>query len=154
MNPLRRSNLSRLLLAAAIGACAAYSCLLRFTDFLILSRSAKALTFAGTWGIITFLLLLILTEPVQQLIRIGKTKSSLLMLALSLLAAAVVLGLTYRLPPFPQSVSLRISPAPAAEPAMPGSALTLLSVKRVDLPSGRITPLSADNLNLQGGWLK
>lgn len=138
----------KVLVAAVISGAAAYSFLIRETNFLLFSKQDKLLSLVGV-TLLFLLIAIIVVELASKLYDASRGKSRNIILMSSIVIAVVISAICYKFPPFPQRVELEI----ARVEGQSGAQIGILAIERIDLPSGEVTPLKFENLVVEGAWL-
>jgi len=143
-----RSKTARWAATAFFTACWAYALVTRFTKFFLALRSEK-ITLLGTAMIATGLLsVYIFLELLPRITREIHPKASLKRAVLSALAAAALLLFIFQPLYFPEHHLLEIMPHPTSG----GGNLAVITIHRIELPSGEKLGVPPSIMNLQGGW--
>jgi len=151
MSILKSKNLVPVSATLIAGLCFAYSLVVRFSHFLLVSRGEKAITLGVHWLWIVFAGLLFILPLVNRLLE-GISKERLKIIGgLSLVTAVVIMAVFYSLPAFPKRMELEIR-AKGEELAVAGKGITILSMVRQDPPKNIPTPINLRNLSYGGGW--
>ncbi|HPD63675.1 MAG TPA: hypothetical protein PLP77_09790, partial [Anaerolineaceae bacterium] len=148
---MKSKNLVPVSATLIAGLCFAYSLVVRFSHFLLVSRGEKAITLGVHWLWIVFAGLLFILPLVNRLLE-GISKERLKIIGgLSLVTAVVIMAVFYSLPAFPKRMELEIR-AKGEELAVAGKGITILSMVRQDPPKNIPTPINLRNLSYGGGW--
>ena len=151
MSILKSKNLVPVSATLIAGLCFAYSLVVRFSHFLLVSRGEKAITLGVHWLWIVFAGLLFILPLVNRLLE-GISKERLKIIGgLSLVTAVVIMAVFYSLPAFPKRMELEIR-AKGEELEVAGKGITILSMVRQDPPKNIPTPINLRNLSYGGGW--
>lgn len=151
MSILKSKNLVPVSATLIAGLCFAYSLVVRFTHFLLVSREEKAITLGVHWLWIVFAGLLFILPLVNRLLE-GISKERLKVIGgLSLVTAVVIMAVFYSLPAFPKRMELEIR-AKVEELEVAGKGITILSIVRQDPPKSNPVPINLMDLSYGGGW--
>ncbi len=151
MSILKSKNLVPVSATLIAGLCFAYSLVVRFSHFLLVSRGEKAITLGVHWLWIVFAGLLFILPLVNRLLE-GISKERLKIIGgLSLVTAVVIMAVFYSLPAFPKRMELEIR-AKGEELEVAGKGITILSMVRQDPPKSNPVPINLMDLSYGGGW--
>ena len=151
MSILKSKNLVPVSATLIAGLCFAYSLVVRFSHFLLVSRGEKAITLGVHWLWIVFAGLLFILPLVNRLLE-GISKERLKIIGgLSLVTAVVIMAVFYSLPAFPKRMELEIR-AKGEELEVAGKGITILSMVRQAPPKSNPVPINLMDLSYGGGW--
>lgn len=154
MNARKHSQISqkfsRWLLAFALGACWAYALVVRWSSFMIASRTDKIIILLLPLILTTSLAAWLFHELLPKLLGPLSIKDACKPVLASLLAALMLLLLFYQVPPFPEQHQLKITPSLESD----FKQVEVLSIHRRELPGGQMLEVPPGNLEIIGGWQK
>jgi len=142
------SKTTRWAATAIYTTCWSYALVARFTNFFMAPRLDKIILLGAAMIPTGLFSLLIFHSLRPRIASIIHTKAALKTCALSALAAAVLLLFFFQPLYFPEHHSLEISPHP---PSSRGD-LTVVSIHRIELPSGEKLGIPPWTMDLQSNW--
>jgi len=129
-----------------------YTFSVRFTGFIGAARMEKISLLGITsisFAAVTFF---IYTRLLPRFSGRFSQKSILALVGISSLLAFILLFIFYRLPPFPETHTLQITVLDNRNPLSDANWVHILSIERVNLPSGEKIPIYSTQYNLDGDW--
>ena len=152
MKILSHKPLPRIILATLFSIFAAYSIVLRFTSFLIYPRSEKAILLGILIVVLASISYFLLIPFLHKLMFDCTGRLIIKILMLSILISGIIILAFFRLPAFPQRVSLVLSPLEVVNPNSLGNNITITSMHRIALPGQKPTPILLPDLTFDGAW--
>lgn len=146
-----RKKVIPILFTSIIGAFAAFSILIRFTDFLLNSRVEKIILFFIAWLVFAVIIYLFYNK-ISPLYFDLPIKTKKMAIFLSLILAGTLFVFAYKFVYFPQQTSLVIEPVNENTVDDEIKEVTLLSIVRVDFSTGLKTPISLTEVIYDDPW--
>jgi hypothetical protein len=144
---MRKPIVKRLFFTSIIDFFISYMIAFRLTDFLMFARIYKAVFF-GFLMIIIGLLVFFLIQPLVESLQKGVSgKFQLITLFFSLILAIGLFITFYHLPYFPKALSFVILRGEADTTEQPYGEISIVSIQKVDLPSGNRESINVEHLN-------